>query len=37
MEIQKITGNIGAEITDIDLANVSDEEIGEIKRAWLDH
>ncbi|MEC7845751.1 MAG: TauD/TfdA family dioxygenase [Actinomycetota bacterium] len=37
MEIQKITGNIGAEITDIDLANVSDEEIGEIKKAWLDH
>ena len=37
MKIRKITGNIGAEITEVDLANVSDEEVGEIRKAWLDH
>jgi len=37
MRIEQITGNIGAEISDVDLANVSGEEIEGIKKAWLDH
>ena len=37
MRIEQISGNIGAEISDIDLASVTDDEVEEIKKAWLDH
>ena len=37
MHIQQISGNIGAEISDVDLANVTSEQVERIKKAWLDH
>ena len=37
MRIEQISGNIGAEISDINLASVTDHEVEEIKKAWLDH
>ena len=37
MLIEQISGNIGAEISDIDLAKVTDDEVEKIKKAWLDH
>jgi len=37
MEINLITGYIGAEIRNIKLANATKDEIHAIKQAWLDH
>ena len=37
MEIQKLSEYIGAQISEVDLANLSTEEIADIKQAWLDH
>ena len=37
MLIEQISGNIGAEISDVDLADVTDDEVEKIKKAWLDH
>ena len=37
MLIEQISGNIGAEISNVDLANVTDDEVEKIKKAWLDH
>ena len=37
MLIEQISGNIGAEISDVDLANITNDEVEKIKKAWLDH
>ena len=37
MRIEQISGNIGAEISGVDFANVTDDEVVKIKQAWLDH
>jgi len=37
MLIEQISGNIGAEISDVDLANITDDEVEKVKKAWLDH
>ena len=37
MEIQELSNHIGAQINEVDLANLSTEEIADIKQAWLDH
>ena len=37
MQVHQITGNIGAEISDLDLRYLTDDLIDEIKKAWLDH
>ena len=37
MNIYPITGFIGAEVTNINITNVTQEEILAIKEAWLDH
>ena len=37
MHIEQISGNIGAEISGVDFANITDDEVEKIKQAWLDH
>ena len=37
MHIEQITGKIGAEISDVDFANITDDEVEKIKQAWLDY
>ena len=37
MEIQKLSHHIGAQINEVDIANLSTEEVAGIKQAWLDH
>ena len=37
MRIEQISGNIGAEISGVDFATVTDDEVEKIKQAWLDH
>ena len=37
MEIQKLSNHIGAQINEVDIANLSTEEVAGIKQAWLDH
>lgn len=37
MNITPLTAAIGAEIVGIDLADVSDDQIEELRKAWLDH
>jgi len=37
LEISRLSGAIGAEITGVDLARATDAEIAEIRRIWLDH
>ncbi|HEX7055139.1 MAG TPA: TauD/TfdA family dioxygenase [Burkholderiales bacterium] len=37
MEVRRIAGALGAEITGIDLARASEREIAEIRRLWLEH
>ena len=35
--IHPLTASIGAEITGVDLADLSDETVEELRKAWLDH
>jgi taurine dioxygenase len=37
VEIQKLSHHIGAQINEVDIANLSTEEVAGIKQAWLDH
>lgn len=37
LKTRKITGYIGAEVSEIDLANLNSQDILDIKSAWLDH
>ena len=37
MKTHQITGNIGAEISEVDLSDLDDGQIASIKQAWLDH
>jgi len=35
--VAPISGAIGAEIFNVDLANLDDNQVADIRRAWLDH
>ena len=37
LEVEPIAGAIGAEITGVDLADLDDATVAEIRRAWLEH
>jgi taurine dioxygenase len=37
MKVHRIAGALGAEITSVDLRRLSDDEVAEIRRAWLEH
>src|SRR5206468_12820740 len=37
MNVQRIAGALGAEITGIDLRRLDDTEVAEIRRGWLGH
>ena len=37
MEIRRIAGALGAEILGVSLARISEREIGEVRRAWLEN
>ena len=37
MKVRRIAGTLGAEITDISLAEASDREIAQIRKAWLEN
>lgn len=37
MRVTPITANLGADVTDIDLATITDEEFETLYQAWLDH
>jgi taurine dioxygenase len=37
MKIKRIAGALGAEVLDLDLSTVTDPQMAEIRRAWLEH
>ena len=37
MKTRQITGHIGAEIYEVDLTSLDDDQIVAIKQAWLNH
>ena len=37
MNVKPIAGALGAEITDIDLRRLSDDDVAQIRRVWLEH
>ena len=37
MKVRRIAGALGAEITGVDLARPSDEEVSQVRKAWLEH
>jgi alpha-ketoglutarate-dependent taurine dioxygenase len=37
MKVKRVAGTLGAEIGGIDLRSLSDEEVAEIRAAWLEH
>jgi taurine dioxygenase len=37
IEVRPIAGALGAEISGVDLAKLTDESVAAIRRAWLEH
>jgi taurine dioxygenase len=37
MKVQRIAGALGAEITGVDLSRLADEEVSQLRKAWLEH
>ena len=37
MKVQRIAGALGAEITGVDLSRLGDEEVSQLRKAWLEH
>ena len=37
MEVQRLTGFIGAEISGVNLGDIKSQDINQIKKSWLDH
>lgn len=37
MDVRPLTGTLGAEIAGVDMANVDDATLDELRKAWLDH
>ena len=37
IQVEPVTGSIGAEISNVDLRDIDDEIVGELRQAWLDH
>jgi taurine dioxygenase len=37
MQIQRVSGALGAEVSGVDLAQIADADVGTLRRAWLEH
>ena len=37
LTVKRIAGALGAEIGDVDLRSLTDREVSEIRKAWLEH